>query len=70
MTSKEPILSTNLSEIVSTNTNVIILPTALDLLRNQIVGNLSEKALKQINNSLRFEVPLNSTFDNSKTVLL
>jgi hypothetical protein len=69
MTSKELILSTNLSEIQNTNTNVIILPTARDLLRSQVVGSISEKALKQVNNSLRFEVPLNSTVDNSKPVL-
>jgi hypothetical protein len=30
---------------------------------------VSEKALKEVNNSLRFEVPLNSIFDNSKPVL-
>jgi hypothetical protein len=58
-----------LSEILNTNTNGIILPTARDLLRSQVFGNVSEKALKEVNNSLRFEVPLNSIFDNSKPVL-
>ncbi len=69
MTSKERILSRNLSEILNTNTNGIFLPTARELLRAQVFGNISEKSLKQVNNSLRFEVPLNSTFDNSKPVL-
>ncbi len=69
MTSKERILSRNLSEILNTNTNGIFLPTARELLISQVFGNISEKSLKQVKNSLRFEVPLNSTVDNSKPIL-
>ncbi len=69
MTSKERILSRNLPEILNTNTNGIFLPTARELLISQVFGNISEKSLKQVKNSLRFEVPLNSTVDNSKPIL-
>ncbi len=47
------------------STNIIILPTAQNLLRSQDVGNISEKALKQVNKSLRFELPLNSTVNKN-----